>query len=206
MNYKTLIGLGGLILFHSALAPASEQDALLHAVDSARITLGETAHKLNLLLAEIDSEALEAMPNKVESSVPDSETMPEVETTPAEAPVMRGTVERSVFTSNIENREPVDELQRVDPAQGTVYFFTELMDFQGQEVWHRWIYQGEVMAEVVFQVDGSRWRVHSSKNLMPQWTGEWKVDVVDGSGNVLASRSIEVVPTVVEEEPASANP
>ena len=50
---------------------------------------------------------------------------------------------------------------------------------------HRWIYFGDVMAEVSFYVGGDRWRVWSSKNLLPEWRGDWNVVVLDDAGNVL---------------------
>jgi hypothetical protein len=39
------------------------------------------------------------------------------------------------------------------------------------------------MGEVKFNVGGPRWRIWSSKTLLPQWTGEWRVSIIDGSGN-----------------------
>ncbi len=103
---------------------------------------------------------------------------------PAPAPV-QGTVARAAVTSRIENREPVDNLTDATTSTAKVYYFTELSDMEGQTVTHRWEHNGEIMAEIPFQVSGPRWRVFSSKNLMPDWTGEWKVSVVDASGNTL---------------------
>lgn len=50
---------------------------------------------------------------------------------------------------------------------------------------HRWLYNGEVLAEKSFDVKGPRWRVYSSKNLLSDWVGEWKVEVLDEEGNKL---------------------
>ena len=47
------------------------------------------------------------------------------------------------------------------------------------------MYFGDVMAEVSFNVGGDRWRVWSSKTLVPEWRGDWNVIVVDEAGNVL---------------------
>lgn len=102
-----------------------------------------------------------------------------------EATTVVGTVARAAFTTGIAEREPVDNLLTADTGTDRVYFFTELLDLDGQSITHRWQYQGTVMAEVSFDVRGPRWRVYSSKKLVPEWTGNWYVDVVDGSGNVL---------------------
>jgi hypothetical protein len=105
--------------------------------------------------------------------------------------MLQGSVARSVFTTNIQDREPVDQLSTLVAPHDGVNFFTELKDLDGQTVKHRWRYQGEVVAEVAFNVKGARWRVWSSKQLQPEQLGTWTVEVVNGSGDVIASSSIE---------------
>ena len=100
----------------------------------------------------------------------------------------RGKVHRAIFTSAVQEREPVDQIEALANDQGKIFFFTELRDFDGQTALHRWEYKGQVMAEVPFKVRGARWRVWSSKTLEPIWTGEWRVSVVDGNGRVVESR------------------
>ena len=92
-------------------------------------------------------------------------------------------VARAVFTSDVQNREPTDTLTSLSTDHNKIYFFTELTGLGGQTVTHRWEYQGKTMSEVKFDVGGPRWRVWSSKTLLPQWTGEWRVSIIDGSGN-----------------------
>ena len=102
-----------------------------------------------------------------------------------------GEVPRHQFTSAIDQREPTDALtdaMNINP----MYYFTELRDLEGTVVTHRWSYNGDVMAEVEFNVGGPRWRVYSSKRFQPQWDGFWTVDVIDAAGNVLASDSIRI--------------
>lgn len=100
-------------------------------------------------------------------------------------------VARHQFTSNVDNREPVDMLSTVENVD-QLYYFTELMNYQGQVVTHRWSFEGETMAEVTFDVGGPRWRVYSSKQLMPEWVGEWLVDVIDEEGYVVMTDIIKV--------------
>jgi hypothetical protein len=100
-------------------------------------------------------------------------------------------VARHQFTSSIEEREPADSLSdamNVNP----LYYFTELRDFQDSTVVHRWVFNDEVKAEVTFKVGGPRWRVYSSKRFQPDWDGEWKVEVVDQAGVVVASDVIQI--------------
>ena len=97
-----------------------------------------------------------------------------------------GEVERAHFTSGIEDHEPVNRVKTLEPDSGKLFYFTELVGMEGRRVVHRWEYQGEIMAEVAFQVEGPRWRVWSSKRLIPRWQGTWRAVVTDGSGQVLA--------------------
>ncbi len=98
-------------------------------------------------------------------------------------------VARSTFTSAIDNREPVDEISNIDTDSSRIYYFTEIKGLNGQRISHRWEQNGEVQATVSFDIGGDRWRVWSSKNLQPEFTGEWQVMVVDEAGNVLSQNS-----------------
>jgi len=99
-------------------------------------------------------------------------------------------VSRAQFTSAVLDREPTDELAAISPGADKVFFFTELRNMEGTTITHRWSLNGSVMAEVTFNVRASRWRVYSSKTLLPEWRGTWVVDVVDENGSVIASRTI----------------
>ncbi len=111
----------------------------------------------------------------------------------------RGSVVRSIFTSAVKDREPVDNIKQLDTHSDKVIYYTELRDMAGQTATHRWEYNGKVMAEVKFKVGGSRWRVWSSKKLVPGWTGEWKVSVLNGANEVISE-------AVLTYRPAAAKP
>ena len=102
----------------------------------------------------------------------------------------RGSVVRSAFTRDIDEREPTENLQSLTNDHGQVKFFTELRDMSGQTAIHRWEYQGKVVAEVAFNVKGPRWRVWSSKSFVPQWTGDWKVSVINAAGEVISENNL----------------
>lgn len=104
----------------------------------------------------------------------------------------QGSVARAIFTSAIVDREPVDNLATVSNDTTRVFFFSDLRDLAGQIVTHRWEYNGKVMAEVTFKVgNGARWRVYSSKNLLPDWTGQWTVVVSNENGQPLKASTFE---------------
>lgn len=101
----------------------------------------------------------------------------------------QGDVARTIITTEVVDREPVNDLDIVPTSNETVLFFTELRNMEGQTVLHRWMLGGESMAEVSFNVGGPRWRVWSSKQMLPEWIGLWTVQVVDATGQVVAEKS-----------------
>lgn len=100
-------------------------------------------------------------------------------------------VARPTFTSDVVDREPVDNLEHLPLEADRVFFFTELRNMDGQTAIHRWEYGGDIIADVEFDVGGPRWRVWSSKSLQPQWAGTWTVSVMNTAGDVLGRASIE---------------
>jgi hypothetical protein len=104
-------------------------------------------------------------------------------------------VARAVFTTDVVHREPVDEVTTLPLEVTRIHFFTDLRGLAGEAVTHRWERGGEVRAEVRFDVRGPRWRVWSSKELLPGEGGVWTVSVLDGAGNLLASRTLDPPPS-----------
>jgi len=105
---------------------------------------------------------------------------------------LAGEVSRALFTIGVDNREPVIMVDSIDSsAYKSISFFTELNDLSGHNVTHQWTFNDKVMFEKTFEVHGSRWRVWTSKTLIPSWTGTWTVNVLDDDRSVLASNSFK---------------
>ena len=103
-----------------------------------------------------------------------------------------GEVSRAVFTTAIDNREPVSTVDHLDSsAVRSLTFFTELSDLSGQTVTHQWTHKDKVMFEKTFEVKAERWRVWTSKTLIPNWSGTWTVNVLDNDRMLIASKSIQ---------------
>lgn len=154
-------------------------------------------------------EAPASMPSETPATTPAQPAEPAMPASTTEAPAAAETpalpaapndaVARAVFTSAIQDREPVDTVHTLSADHDKVFFFTELHGLAGHTITHRWIYQGQVKAEITFVVKGDRWRVWSSKRLVPSLTGTWQVDVVDQGGSVLNSATLNIMP--VTENP-----
>lgn len=108
------------------------------------------------------------------------------EALPEQSGFSRGSVIRSVFTTGIQEREPIDKLKDTAGKSNNLFYFTELRDMSGQTATHRWEFGGKVVSEVKFSVRGPRWRVWSSKAFTPGWAGEWKVSVLNGAGETIS--------------------
>jgi RND family efflux transporter MFP subunit len=128
-----------------------------------------------------------------EPAVPVEPKPPVPAATPAQRPDPVGRVVRATFTSGVTKREPVDSVETFPNDRDRVLFFTELHGMQGQTVTHRWEFNGRVVAEVPFEVRGWRWRVYSSKGLLPGQLGEWRVSVVDPAGRPLLTDTFRYV-------------
>lgn len=133
-------------------------------------------------LLESDAAAMDAMSTKTAASEEVMKT--------EQSGFSRGSVVRSAFTREIDEREPMENLQNLSNENTQVKFFTELRDMSGQTAIHRWQYEGKVVAEIEFNVKGPRWRVWSSKSFVPQWTGDWKVSVVNGAGETISEKNL----------------
>lgn len=83
------------------------------------------------------------------------------------------------FCTDIQNREPVGiDTIFPDTIEG-VYCFTLVEGATDTtSIAHIWYYNDEQMAEVSLSVASPRWRTWSSKKIMKEWTGRWRVEVV----------------------------
>jgi hypothetical protein len=101
----------------------------------------------------------------------------------ADLRVVDGTI-----TSAIKNQLPVDRIESYRADFGKLYCFTRIVGAQEDtEVTHVWYYQDAELARVTLPVKSSDWRTYSSKRFLPQWAGRWKVVVLDGEGDEIAT-------------------
>ena len=116
---------------------------------------------------------------------------------------MAAEVARATFATGIANREPSGVFTSLKNDVEQAFHFTELRGMAGRTITHRWEWNDQVMAEIPFEVKGQRWRVFSSKNLDPNWLGEWSVFVVDESGRILSTARFWYMRAEPDHAPAS---
>ena len=95
-------------------------------------------------------------------------------------------VAEGIITTQILDRAPVDEIASYPAQMGKLYCFTRIAGAEREtQVTHVWLYQDKEMARVSLPVRSASWRTYSSKQILPEWAGEWKVQVLDESGQVI---------------------
>ena len=193
----------------SAWAAQTEQS--VPAASTEATTTATTPSETDLKQAtamEAESGAATQNQSETQPATTGAETAPQ-QTAEQDAPMTeqagfsRGSVVRSVFTTAIQEREPVDKLQDTAGKADNIFYFSELRDMSGQTATHRWEHEGKVVSEVKFNVRGPRWRVWSSKAYTPGWEGEWKVSVLNGAGEIISEDIVKYTPPVAEAAPAT---
>jgi len=101
-------------------------------------------------------------------------------------------VSRATFTIGVQDREPVIMVDSINSGSyKSISFFSEINDMTGQTVTHQWIYNDKVMFEKTFEIKADRWRIWTSKTLIPSWTGTWTVKVLDDQRATMTSKTFE---------------
>ena len=103
-------------------------------------------------------------------------------------------VSRIAVAKEIIDREPAETNNIFKSDVGKLYCFTEITtDEAPTSVVHVWLHEGETIAEVPLKVGGSRWRTYSSKSLIPEWLGHWRVEVYSQDGILLEAAEFVVL-------------
>ena len=96
------------------------------------------------------------------------------------------TVTESAISRDVVDRMPVDANTTFASDVGRLYCWTRITGAEGETtVHHVWIHGDEERADLELRVGASPWRTWSNKAIVPEWTGDWRVEVRDAEGNVL---------------------
>jgi hypothetical protein len=105
-------------------------------------------------------------------------------------------VQEMVFCTSIEDREPVQPDSIFQDTVEQVYCFTRVTGTpDSTSIFHVWYHDGEEAARVELPVMSSPWRTWSSKRILKEWHGIWRVDILMPGGKLLVSKEFLVRPT-----------
>lgn len=97
------------------------------------------------------------------------------------------------ISTSIEDRVPVGSDTTFSSNVDRLYCYTRLINSGNEDsITHVWYYNDKEMARVELSVRGASWRTWSSKLILPEWTGFWRVDVLSADGSVLTSKQFTV--------------
>jgi hypothetical protein len=107
------------------------------------------------------------------------------------------TVEDIQICTSVENRQPIGTDKSFPQDVERLYCFTKLRsDRDMTSVSHVWYYNDKEMAKVDLVVNAKTWRTYSSKRILKSWTGEWRVDILSATGELLASKEFDINPAM----------
>jgi hypothetical protein len=104
-------------------------------------------------------------------------------------------ISRAVLTSRVVDREPVDVLKSdVSTSQFNekIYFFTEIKNLQGNVIHHLWYYQDALQADITLTISAARYRTYSLKHVSAEQLGDWRVEAVTETGDLLAKKEFRI--------------
>jgi len=94
----------------------------------------------------------------------------------------------AVVCQDVVDRAPVGSGDVFAKEVPKVYCFTRVVGAEeGTQLTHNWYYKGTLKASVKLNVRSSNYRTWSSKTMMPEWAGEWMVEILSADGKPLES-------------------
>ena len=97
-------------------------------------------------------------------------------------------VNEMVFCAGIDQKNPVDVSTHFPDSIERVFCHTKLSSTEDQtSISHVWYYNDTQMAIVDLAVNAKSWRTWSSKRIVKEWTGTWRVDVISSTGKIICS-------------------
>lgn len=96
----------------------------------------------------------------------------------------------TVIATGVMDREPQGVSVNFDANVGVLYGWTRVTGAANQTIEHVWTH-GPHESVIEIEIGGSPWRVWSSKNIPPEWTGQWVFQVRVG-GEVVSETMFSV--------------
>ena len=105
-------------------------------------------------------------------------------------------IQEMVFCRSIEDREPVEPDSLFNDTVGQIYCYTKVTSVTDTtSIFHVWFHENEEKAKVELVIGSSPWRTWSSKLILKEWTGIWRVDIQLPNGRLIRSKEFLVKPS-----------
>lgn len=92
-------------------------------------------------------------------------------------------IAEAVVCREVVDRTPVGAGDVFPNDLERLYCFVRVVGAEAEtEIQHKWYFQDQLVATVSLAVRSDNWRTYSSKQIGPQATGEWMVEICTDSG------------------------
>lgn len=120
-------------------------------------------------------------------------SQPSMEKAPAEAPTAAFSAGKMAVCTGIEERECVGEGTLFESGVGKLYCYSLVLGAEEETVVHHvWYWNEEKIADVPLVVRSPRFMTYSSKNILPEWKGAWRVELVGPDGEIISTAAFDV--------------
>jgi hypothetical protein len=97
-------------------------------------------------------------------------------------------LEEAAICLNILDRAPVGKGSVFHTDTERLYCFTKVVGAKTDtSIIHHWYLNGKLKASVTLPVNSASWRTWSSKEITPNDTGDWMVEILTADGNAIES-------------------
>ncbi len=192
----------GLLETNQAMtkAPVASGDLDLDRASKPGPAIAELQEKPSSATADMSDSKLVSAELQAGESVPGESEIKNLPATSAgqrpEIQVFTSGFQRVQLTSALKNKEPVDEIDSVlymnEQGLIRVYLFTEMSGLKGKTFYHNWYLGEKQMARVKVPAYSQLTRASSSKFIDRFMKGNWRVEIDDGSGLVVATAEFSV--------------
>jgi len=102
-------------------------------------------------------------------------------------------VDEMAVCTSVEERQPVGTDTAFVKTISQLYCFVKISGASDStSIFQTWIFNDKEMAKVELSVKGKTWRTWSSKRIVEDWVGNWKVEVSDATGNILKTKEFVI--------------
>lgn len=167
--------------------PKTEAVEAKKVVQETTEPVEEVEEKVESQVEEVKEATKQEMIEEVEEVVAKPEIVKEVASEPS-----LEIVEAAICTE-VSNRTPIGTAEAFPPDINNLCCFTTVMGALRETfIRHLWFFGDQMMAEVTLPVKSVRWRTYSSKKILPQWQGPWRVEIQDENGEMLTKIDFEI--------------
>ena len=154
--------------------------------------------KVNSYASDFESEIAEIPPEATSSLTEPTESFELPKNVKSAEPV----IVKLTLSTEVVDREPVDDLDTVDLHSGRFFSHTVVNSSTDSDIQHVYYFDNNEIARVPMNIGTSpSWRCWSSKNIDPNlWKGEWRIDIESNNGTILATKSFNVLETSPPKE------